>query len=192
MNIVFSFRRLASVVGTVAVLSAGFSPAYAQEISDAHLQSARKAIAAIHATDQFDEFLPSTARDLKDELERKDPNLSNMISEIVDEQALALVKRRSDLEVEAARVYANHFSQAELDQIATFYESDTGKKLLSEGPSAVRGIISAFDVWSQGIAQDLATNVGREMAQRIGGQAGSNDAPTPPQSAVPTVPAPTQ
>lgn len=168
MNTAFSIRRLAATLGTVAIFSMGIGTVYAEDVSDAHLQSAKKAIAAIHATDQFDEFLPSTARDLKDELMRKDPNLAGVISETVDEQAMALIKRRADLEKEAARAYAKHFSQEELDQITAFYSSDAGKKLLSEGPVAARDILSAYDVWRQGIAQDLSTNVGKEMAKKIG------------------------
>ncbi|WP_295896089.1 DUF2059 domain-containing protein [uncultured Bartonella sp.] len=193
MNTAFSIRRLAATLGTVAIFSMGVNLAYADDISEAHLQSAQKAIAAIHATDQFDEFLPSTARDLKDELMRKDPNLANVISDTVDEQAMALVKRRADLEKEAARAYAKHFSQAELDQITAFYTSDTGKKLLTEGPVAVRDILSAYDVWRQGIAQDLAANVGKAMAQKVGTQKrAAPAAPTAPSSAKPKAPVPAQ
>ena len=193
MNTAFSIRRLAATLGTVAIVSIGINFAHADDISEAHLQSAQKAIAAIHATDQFDEFLPSTARDLKDELMRKDPNLSNIISDTVDEQAMALVKRRADLEKEAARAYAKHFSQEELDQITAFYTSDTGKKLLTQGPVAVRDILSAYDVWRQGVAQDLATNVGKAMAQKIGAQKhNAPAAPNAPSTSKPKAPAPTK
>lgn len=193
MNTAFSIRRLAATFGTVAIFSMGVNMAYADDISDAQLQSAQKAIAAIHATDQFDEFLPSTARDLKDELMRKDPNLANVISDTVDEQAMALVKRRADLEKEAARAYAKHFSQAELDQITAFYSSETGKKLLTEGPVAARDILSAYDVWRQGVAQDLATNVGKAMAQKVGPQKhAAPAAPAAPSSAKPKAPVPAQ
>lgn len=193
MNTAFSIRRLAATLGTVAILGMGVNFTYADDISEAQLQSAQKAIAAIHATDQFDEFLPSTARDLKDELMRKDPNLANIISDTVDEQAMALAKRRADLEKEAARAYAKHFSQAELDQITAFYTSDTGKKLLTEGPVAVRDILSAYDVWRQGVAQDLAANVGKAMAQKLGTQKrAAPNSPAAAQSAKPKAPAPAQ
>ncbi|MHC5308129.1 DUF2059 domain-containing protein [Bartonella sp. LJL80] len=193
MKTAFSIRRLAATLGTVTILGLGVYNVQAQDISDAHLQAARKAIAAIHATDQFDDFLPSTARDLKDELMRKDPNLASVISDTVDEQAMALIKRRADLEKEAARAYAKHFSQAELDQIAAFYNSDTGKKLLSEGPVAVRDILSAYDVWRQGIAQDLATNVGKAMSAKLGSaQPAAAVAPGAPSGTAPVAPKPAQ
>lgn len=198
MNTAFSIRRLAATLGSVAILSMGVGAVHAEDnISDAQLQSAKKAIAAIHATDQFDEFLPATARDLKDELMRKDPNLANVISETVDEQAMALVKRRADLEKEAARVYAKHFTQEELDQITAFYNSEAGKKLLSEGPNAARDILSAYDVWRQGIAQDLSTNVGKAMSQKVGSTKpaapkATPAAPSAPEKSEPKAPVPSK
>ena len=49
MNTAFSIRRLAATLGTVAIVSIGINFAHADDISEAHLQSAQKAIAAIHA-----------------------------------------------------------------------------------------------------------------------------------------------
>ena len=42
--------------------------------------------------------------------------------------------RRADLEKEAAIAYAEVFTEEELNAIAAFYNSDTGKKLLSDRP----------------------------------------------------------
>lgn len=183
MKTAFSIRRLAVSIGAGTLLAMSINFAQAQNISAAHLESAKKAISAIHATDPFDNFLPNTALDLKDELMRKDPNLSNMISDIVDEQAMALIKRRADLETEAARVYANHFTQAELDQITAFYNTDAGKKLLKEGPDTMKDVASAFEVWRQGIARDLSENVGKEMSEKLSKASPAN--PTAPVKAVP-------
>jgi len=165
MTIAISFRRLVALLGMAAI--SGLGSARAQEISASHLQAARKTIAAIHATDQFDTFLPRTARELKNELMRKDPNLEKVISQTVDEQALVLVSRRADLEKEAARVYAKHFTEGELNTITEFYSSATGKKLLKEGPEAMADSVGAYDIWRQGIAQDLAANVGKALGDKL-------------------------
>ncbi|UXN04050.1 DUF2059 domain-containing protein [Bartonella sp. HY406] len=167
MTIAKNVRRIAHKItmplSVAAILGFGLLPSFAQSVTEGHLQAARKAISAIHATDQFDSFLPDTARELKNELMRRDPNLQKDISEIVNEQALALVSRRADLEREAAYAYAKYFSEQELNDIAAFYNSEAGKKLLSKGPEAVGETIKAFDVWRQAIAQDLAANVGKEL-----------------------------
>ncbi|CDO46646.1 hypothetical protein AT246_06685 [Bartonella henselae] len=167
MEKIFSFQRFIGYFGAVAVMFMNIGIVHAQGVSAKHLISARKAINAIHATDQFDSFLPTAARDLKNELIGDDPNLATAISEIVDKQALALVKRRSDLEKEIAQVYAKYFTQEELDAITAFYSSDTGKKFLTEVPSIARDAYSTFDAWRSSIMQDLVKNVKKEMSETL-------------------------
>lgn len=177
MTTAISLHRLIAPLGAVAILSFGLGFAGAQEVSNSHLQAAKQAIAAINATGQFDVFLPRTARELKNELMRKDPNLEKVISQTVDEQALALISRRADLEKEVARVYAKHFSESELKQITQFYNSPTGKKLLKEGPSAMADSVGAYDIWRQGIAQDLAAGVGKSLNERLQAKGNSGTIP---------------
>ncbi|WP_455466701.1 DUF2059 domain-containing protein [Bartonella sp. B39] len=167
MKTIFSFQRFVVYLSAVAVFVVNVGMVYAQGVSDQHLDSARKAISAIHATDQFDNFLPNAAHDLKNELISDDPNLATAISEIVDKQALALAKRRSDLEKEIAHVYARYFTQKELDEITAFYSSDTGKKFLTEVPNIARDAYSTFDAWRSALMQDLIKNVRKEMSEAL-------------------------
>ncbi|MET3590221.1 hypothetical protein ABID23_001323 [Bartonella silvatica] len=165
MNKVFSFQRFVVCFYALAILIFNIGVIYAQGVSEQHLDSARKAISAIRATDQFDSFLSNAARDLKDELIGDDPNLATTISDIVDRQALSLTKRYSDLEKEIAHVYAKYFTQKELDTITAFYNSDTGKKFLKEVPSLARDAYSTFDSWRSVLVQDLIKNVQKEMSE---------------------------
>jgi uncharacterized protein len=158
------FRRLIAPVAAFVML-AGLGAAQAQEVSEAHLAAARRAIAAIDATEQFDGILPRAAQALKAELIQKDPNLEEIITKTVDEKALALASRRADLETEAARAYAKSFSEADLKAIADFYESPAGKKLISEGPIVTREVLRAANIWQNGIARDLAQSVGETLSK---------------------------
>ncbi|WP_455475536.1 DUF2059 domain-containing protein [Bartonella sp. B17] len=174
MKTTLSFQRFVACFGTIAILVMNIGMVHANDVSAQHLSSAKKAISAIHATDQFDSFLPTAARDLKNELIGDDPNLATTISELVDKQALALANRRSDLEKEIAHVYAAHFTQGELDAITAFYSSDTGKKFLTEVPSIARDAYSTFEAWRSVIMQDLVENVKKEMSKIL-----NVDKPTP-------------
>ncbi|WP_208438112.1 DUF2059 domain-containing protein [Bartonella taylorii] len=167
MKTIFSFQRFVAYCGVAAVFVVNIGMAYAQGVSEQHLDSARKAISAIRATDQFDSFLPNAAHDFKNELISDDPNLATSISDIVDKQALALAKRRSDLEKEIAHVYAKYFTQEELDAITAFYSSDTGKKFLTEVPNIARDAYSTFDTWRSALMQDLIKNVKKEMSETL-------------------------
>jgi len=150
--------------------------AQAQTITSSHLQAARQAIAAIHATDQFDSFLPDTALAMKNELSQRDPNLADLISKTVNEQVMKLVPRRAALEKEVARVYAQHFTEAELKDIAKFYSGSAGKKLLKDGPAAMAESVGVYEIWRQGVGQDLAAAVGKSLDDQLNAEAAAQDA----------------
>lgn len=147
----------------------------AQAFPETHLRAARAAVAAIRATDSYDAILPQAAQALKADLIRQNPNIEALISTTVDEKAIALAGRRADLEREAAMIYSRSFTEAELTSIANFYASDAGKKLLSEGPVVSRELVKAANIWQNGVARDLARDVGAHLNQVLGAQA---NAPT--------------
>lgn len=129
--------------------------ARAQEVSEAQLAAAREAIASLNVTDRYDNILPNLAERLKAQFIQASPNFQEQISNVVDEQALALAARRADLEKEAATIYAKSFSTDELKAISTFFNTDTGKKLLNTQPLVTRELVKAAEIWANGISRDL-------------------------------------
>ncbi|RWF21450.1 MAG: DUF2059 domain-containing protein, partial [Mesorhizobium sp.] len=130
-------RRLSTILAASVVLALS-SPAFAQDVSESHLKAARAAVVAIHATDSFDNILPQAAAALESQLIQKNPDMQELIAKTVTEKAMSLAARRADLEKEAAMAYAKVFSEKELNDIAAFYSSDSGKKLLDSGPAVTR------------------------------------------------------
>jgi hypothetical protein len=171
-------RLLAAVVASAAIALS--SPAFSQDVSETHMQAARAAIAAIHATDSFDSILPGAANALEQQLIQKNPDLQALITSTVGEKALALAARRADLEKEAALAYAKVFSEQDLKAIAAFYDSDAGKKLLTEGPKVSGELVKAADIWQNGIARDLAEEVGGALQKAMG-----STAPAPADTTAP-------
>lgn len=160
-------RRLSAILAASAVLALS-SPAFSQDVSESHLKASRAAIAAIHATDTFDGILPQAAAALEQQLIQKNPDMQELISKTVSEKALTLAARRADLEKEAAVAYAKVFSEQQLNDIANFYGSETGKKLLENGPIVTRELVKAADIWQNGIARDLAQQVGEALQAAAG------------------------
>ncbi|MER9233667.1 DUF2059 domain-containing protein [Mesorhizobium sp. M0622] len=151
------------------------SPAFSQDVTDAHLKAARAAVAAIHATDTFDNILPQAAAALEQQLIQKNPDMQELIAKTINEKAMGLASRRADLEKEAALAYAKVFSEKELTEIAAFYNSDAGKKLLDNGPIVTRELVKAAEIWQNGLARDLAQQVGETL-----GAAANAKAPAAP------------
>jgi hypothetical protein len=165
MTLVNRVRRLSAALAA-SVIVATATPVFAQEVSDAHLQAAREAVDAINATDIFDGILPAAAAALKSTLIEKNPDLQEIITATVDEKALEMAGRRSDLEREAGLAYARVFSQEDLSAIATFYNSPAGLKLLADGPIVTREVTKAADIWQRGIVRDLAEVVGKSLMEK--------------------------
>ena len=180
MNLSSRVRRTVSAAVAFAILAVA-APAFAadENITDSHLKAARAAVAAIRATEDFDKILPQAAAALKQELIQKNPDLQELIIKTVDEETFALVPRRTDLEKEAALAYARAISEEDLVAIATFYNSNAGKKLLSDGPIVTRELFKAADIWQRGVGRDLAQSVGTKLAEVIKSQAPDPAAPVP-------------
>lgn len=167
MNLAIRSRRLVAAFGALVIAAGASLPVAAQEIAASHLAAARSVVTALRATEEFDIILPSAAQSLKAELIQKNPDLQATIIEVVDQTAFTLAARRGDLEREAATIYARAFTEEELTEIATFYNSDAGKKLLSDSPIVMREVLRAADIWQNGIARDLAQQAGEELARRV-------------------------
>lgn len=146
--------RLAAAAVVVAGLGTG--GAFAADPSPEHIKAARATIAAVGATASFDTILPTIADQIKTQLIQATPNYESVITEIVDAKAIEIATRRSDLEQESAKVYAQTFTQEELNAITAFYTSPVGKKLLDNGPIAQRELAKAADIWATGISRDLS------------------------------------
>jgi len=169
MKLAHRVRRTVAIVAATAFVAIA-SQSYAQEISEAHIKSARAAIAAIKSTESYDMLLPAAAQILKQELIQQNPDLTDLITSTVDEKALALAPRRADLEREAALVYAKSFSEADLNAIAAFYTSAAGKAFIANAPIVSREVTKAVDIWQRGIQRDLATAVGESISKTVDAQ----------------------
>ena len=108
---------------------------------------------------------------LKSTLIQGSPNYEELIIETVDQQALKLAPRRADLEKEAAMIYAKAFTERELTEIAAFYSTPTGKKLLKESPFSIRELSKAGDIWATGISRDMSKAIDAELKRKIDAQA---------------------
>ena len=148
-----------------AIAGGAANNAWAQEISNSHLAAARSAIAAIQATDRFDDILPNVAEGIKQQLIANNPDLELQINDVVDTETLAMVSRRVDLEDEAARAYAQALSEEHLLAISEFYQSEAGQALLANGAIVGREVQAAAGIWQRGIERDLLENVSKKLSE---------------------------
>ena len=84
MHFAHRVRRAFAMIAASAFVATA-SAAHAQEISEPHLNSARAAIDAIQATDQFDMIIPQAAQALIQELIQQNPDLQYLVITTVRE-----------------------------------------------------------------------------------------------------------
>lgn len=181
----FRYAGIALAVGAAIALGSAMGPAASQEPSESHLAAAREAVDAVGMTDEFDNILPQAAMALKNELTQKNPDQVKLISDTVDEKAIALAARRGDLEREAAAAYAQFFSEEELTTISEFYSSPTGQKFIETHPEVTNQVFQAANIWQSGIARDLARDVASVLQGQVAepqGEAAPAATPAPAQS----------
>ncbi|MFD0918010.1 DUF2059 domain-containing protein [Pseudahrensia aquimaris] len=163
----FPTIRNAFVSAAIATAAISGSFAFAQEIDEATDKAARAAISATQATDTFDNILPQASLALKNNLSANNPDKASEIDAIVDEEALKLVERRGALEREAVKLFAANFTTEELQTIADFFSSETGKKYLATTPLLARELSKAGRVWGQGIQRDLGQNASKRVEELL-------------------------
>jgi hypothetical protein len=74
--------------------------------------------------------------------------------------------RLSELIDETARIYASHFTEAELKEILTFYQSPLGQKLIAEEPKALDESMANAGNWGDKLYQEVVTMMREEMRKR--------------------------
>lgn len=161
------FFKILTISATLMFSGAHVNTVIAQDATPEHITAAKAALDALVVTDSFDSILPRAAEQIKANLTLANPNFSDEISIAVNEEAIKLASRRADLENEAANIYAKNFSIEELNEIATFYNSESGKKLLKVSPGMGRELLRAAEIWGAGITRDLNEASSKVLSEKL-------------------------
>jgi uncharacterized protein len=152
MSFIGNFVR-AAIIGVA--LTAVAPAAFAQEITASHLAVALDVVKSAKASRGFDSVLPLLAEQVENKLIRVRPDLNKEIVSAVEDAALKLSARRSDLDNDIARIWAKAFSEEELNTIAAFYKSPAGQKFADVGAQVVAESYQAVGHWSDRVGEEL-------------------------------------
>jgi uncharacterized protein len=88
----------------------------------------------------------------------------------LDEAAVIVQKqydpRVSELVDATARIYASHFTEQELKDLLTFYQTPLGKKAIAEEPKVLDESMSYAGRWADNLSQDVMASMRGEMKKR--------------------------
>jgi hypothetical protein len=66
----------------------------------------------------------------------------------------------------SARIYASHFTEAELKQLLAFYQSPVGRKAIIEEPKALDESMASGGQWGENLSDEVLVKMRDEMKKR--------------------------
>lgn len=66
----------------------------------------------------------------------------------------------------SARIYASHFTEAELKQLLAFYQSPVGRKAITEEPKALDESMASGGQWGENLSDEVVVRIRDEMKKR--------------------------
>ena len=88
------------------------------------------------------------------------------INEVTAQMHKEFDGRSSEMVDTAARAYASHFTEPELKQILTFYQSPVGQKMVVEEPKAIEDSMHGAAEWADNLSVDVMNRMRAEMKKR--------------------------
>lgn len=98
---------------------------------------------------------------LKDNLDKQKD-----LEEVAAKVAKDLAGRENEVGDAMAKLYASLFTEQELRDLATFYKSPLGKKVIVNEPRAMEQTMAFIDAWAQAFSTEIVGRFRDEMKKR--------------------------
>jgi hypothetical protein len=132
----------------------------------ANAQLAREVVLASGATRSFEGVIPSILQQSLSVFVQQNPDLQKDLTEATKAIAPGLEKRASEIVDIIAGVYATRFTQGELKELLTFYQSTVGKKFVTLLPSVLEESFVKTQEWGGKLSEQVVVQLRAEMKKR--------------------------
>jgi hypothetical protein len=151
--------RPAAAQGTAA-------PSAVHQPSPAALLVARQILEIKHVEDVFKPMIRGVVIKTRDMFMQTNFMWGKDLNEIAANLEREYNARTKELLDRAARIYATHFSEPELKQLLSFYQSPLGQKVIDEEPKALDESMAMAGSWADDFSQDVINKMRAEMKKR--------------------------
>jgi hypothetical protein len=157
--------RLACAAALIVVGLTG--AAQAQPASAAAMATARELVDLKGGNKMFDPVIVNVVDQTRTALLRTSPQLAKDLNEVASAIVVEYASKRAELQTEAAKFYANRFSEQELKDIVTFYKSPLGQKMLAQEPLVLDDTFNYVQQqWAPKFSEEVMTRIRAEMKKR--------------------------
>jgi uncharacterized protein len=155
---------LAGTAGRAA--AQGAAPNAAHSPSPAAVLMAKQILEIKHADSIFDPLVRGVVVKTRDFFMQTNFMWGKDLNEVADGLIKQYSVRTGELMNDAARIYASHFTEPELKQLLTFYQSPLGRKVIAEEPKAADESMNAASSWADKLSEEVAIRMRDEMKKR--------------------------
>jgi uncharacterized protein len=141
-------------------------PAAAPQASPGALLLAKQIVQIKNVKDVFQPIIGGVVQKVKDGFLQTNFMWSKDINEVAFSVEQEFNPRVTELVDASARIYATHFTEQELRDLLTFYQSPLGQKTLEQEPKVLDESMIFAGNWSDGLAQEVANAMRVEMKKR--------------------------
>lgn len=166
MSVVEVIRSAIRPVAVVLALVSFTGIAGAQQPSPGAVQTAKEIIKVTGATALFTPLIPGVVEQAKNLFLQQNPGLAKDLNEITVQMRADLAPRFDELTAEVARLYAIHFTEAELKDLLAFYKSPVGMKLISEQPKIGEEGLRFAQNWANQLSDQVIAKMRDELKKR--------------------------
>jgi hypothetical protein len=155
---------LASTAGPAS--AQGAAPNAAHQPSQAAILLAKQILETKHADSIFDPLIRGVVVKTRDFFMQTNFMWGKDLNEIADGLIKQYSVRSGELMNDAARIYASHFTEAELKQLLAFYQSPLGQKVIAEEPKATDESLAMAGAWGDKLSDEVVNKMRAEMKKR--------------------------
>lgn len=167
MQIAWLARLAVTAVLAFGSLSLSPLPAAAQQKTTPQaLATARELVLLKRGDVAFNPVIDGVVETVKNVFLPINPNLSKELNEVSLQLRKEYQSKRPELLNEIAKVYAEHFTEAELQALVAFYKTPVGQKMVEEEPKIVDESVRRSQTWGDALSGDVLERFREEMKKR--------------------------
>ena len=166
-----STRRALAALIALALISiaepvAAQAPAPTRHPSPAAMLLAKQIVEIKGVKAMFDPLVRGVVEKAKDVFLQTNFMWAKDLNEVAAIMQKEYAPRANELVDAAARIYASHFTEAELKGILSFYQSPLGQKMIVEEPKALDESMANAGKWGDNLSEEVMARMRAEMKKR--------------------------
>jgi hypothetical protein len=135
------------------------APAVSQEIPPEQLALARKYVDLTNKAQIYEAIAAMTASQTSKLLSQSNPEIATQIDDQIGKSLEARKGKSDELFNQIARIYAVTYTQEELQQIVTFYESPAGQKLAENAMQVNQDVAKVMQIYTSNFGTEFVREV---------------------------------